>query len=50
MCPFVSKNQRRWMYANDPQMAKKWEAHTPKSTKLPIRKKKKIKPKKKLKS
>lgn len=32
--PFKSKAQRRWMYANDPEMAKKWEKHTPKG-KLP---------------
>ncbi len=33
--PFKSKAQRRWMYANKPEMAKKWEKHTPKSKKLP---------------
>lgn len=40
--PFKSQSQRRWMYANDPEMAAKWEAHTPKGKKLPkkIRKKK----------
>jgi hypothetical protein len=31
----VSKAQRRWMWANDPEMAKEWEAHTPKGKKLP---------------
>lgn len=33
--PFKSKKQRAWMYANDPEMAKEWEAHTPKGKKLP---------------
>jgi hypothetical protein len=33
--PFVSDSQRKWMYANKPAMAKKWEAHTPKGKKLP---------------
>ena len=33
--PFKSKAQRAWMYAHDPSMAKEWEAHTPKGTKLP---------------
>ena len=23
--PFKSDKQRKWMYANDPEMAKKWE-------------------------
>lgn len=31
--PFKSKAQEKWMWANDPVMAKKWEAHTPKSRK-----------------
>jgi hypothetical protein len=38
--PFVSQQQRKWMYANDPEMAKEWEKHTPKNKKLPKRKKK----------
>lgn len=38
--PFKSADQRRWMYANDPKMAKRWEKHTPKG-KLPKRVKKK---------
>jgi hypothetical protein len=29
------------MYANKPEMAKEWEAHTPKGKELPKRKKKK---------
>lgn len=37
--PFKSKAQRRWMYANDPKMAARWEKETPKDTKLPERKK-----------
>jgi hypothetical protein len=31
------------MYANNPKMAKEWEAHTPKDKKLPKKKKKKKK-------
>jgi hypothetical protein len=27
--PFLSKAQRRWMYANKPEMAKEWEDDTP---------------------
>jgi len=33
--PFTSKSQRRWMYANKPAMAERWEKHTPASKKLP---------------
>ena len=33
--PFKSKAQERWMWAKKPQMAKQWEAHTPKNAKLP---------------
>jgi len=33
--PFKSKKQRRWMYVNEPEMAKRWEKHTPKNKKLP---------------
>lgn len=33
--PFKSEKQRKWMYANDPEMAKEWEEHTPKGKKLP---------------
>ena len=39
--PFVSQAQRKWMYANKPKMAKRWEKHTPKGKKLPKKKKKK---------
>jgi hypothetical protein len=38
--PFESEAQRRWMYANKPEMAKRWEKHTPKDTKLPEKVKK----------
>mgnify|MGYP003657561184 CR=1 FL=1 len=36
--PFKSEKQRKWMYANDPEMAKKWEKDTPKGKKLPQKK------------
>lgn len=39
--PFKSSAQRKWMHANHPQMAKRWEAETPKG-KLPEH----VKPKK----
>ena len=39
--PFKSQAQRKWMYANDPKMAEKWEEHTPKGKKLPKKVKKK---------
>lgn len=35
--PFESEAQRRWMYANKPEMAKRWERHTPKGAKLPAK-------------
>jgi hypothetical protein len=38
--PFKSQDQRAWMYAKHPKMAKRWEKHTPKG-KLPKRVKKK---------
>jgi len=38
--PFKSQSQRRWMFANDPAMAKQWAADTPKGAKLPERAKK----------
>ena len=28
--PFKSEAQRKWMYANDPEMAKRWEKKTKK--------------------
>lgn len=33
--PFRSKAQRRWMYSEKPEMAARWQADTPKGTKLP---------------
>jgi hypothetical protein len=35
--PFKSDAQRRWMYANKPAMAKRWQRHTPKGADLPER-------------
>jgi hypothetical protein len=32
--PFKSQQQRKWMYATKPAMAKRWEKETPKG-KLP---------------
>jgi hypothetical protein len=36
--PFKSQAQRKWMHANHPEMAKRWEKETPKK-KLPKKKK-----------
>ena len=47
MSPMLSKAQRAWMWANKPEMAKEWEAHTPKGKKLPEHVKKKKAKKKK---
>jgi hypothetical protein len=44
--PFKSKAQKGWMYANKPEMAKKWTAETPAGTALPKKKKKRKKKKK----
>jgi len=41
--PFKSQDQRKFLYANEPEVAKKFAAHTPKGKKLP----KKVKSKKK---
>ena len=41
--PFKSKAQERYLFANDPKVAKEFLKHTPKGTKLPER----VKPKKK---
>ena len=38
--PFKSQAQRAWMYANQPERAKKWESETPKKKKLPKKKRK----------
>lgn len=35
--PFKSSSQRRWMHANEPEMAERWERHTPEGKKLPER-------------
>lgn len=35
--PFRSKAQRRWMYANNPEMAQEFEKETPNSQALPAR-------------
>jgi GH24 family phage-related lysozyme (muramidase) len=35
--PFKSEAQRAWMYANHPEMAKRWDKHTRKGKKLPRR-------------
>jgi len=35
--PFKSKKQRAWMHINKPEMAKRWEKHTPKGKQLPER-------------
>ena len=42
--PFKSEAQRRWMWKNDPEMAQKWEAETPKG-KLPKRLHRKVRTK-----
>lgn len=38
--PFKSEAQRRWMWSNLPDMARRWEKETPKG-KLPKRKRRK---------
>ena len=35
--PFKSEAQRRYLYATDPKMAKRWEKKTPRNAKLPER-------------
>ena len=45
--PFKSKSQQRWMYANKPEMAKKWSDHTSDHKSLPEKAKKKKKRKEK---
>lgn len=35
MGPFVSEKQRKWMWANLPKEAHKWQKETPKGKKLP---------------
>lgn len=43
--PFKSKAQRDYLYAKHPEIAKEFQAHTPKGKKLPehVKKKKKSK-------
>lgn len=45
--PFLSEAQKRYLYANDPAIAKRWQKETPKGAKLPEHVKKKPKAKKK---
>ena len=40
MMPFESEAQRGFLYANHPEIAKRWEKETPKGKKLPKHKKK----------
>lgn len=35
--PFKSEAQRRYMYANEPKLAREFESKTPKGKKLPAR-------------
>ena len=42
MSPFKSQAQRKFMYANDPKMAARWEKETPKGQKLPNKVKTKV--------
>ena len=39
--PVRSKAQRRWLWATDPEMARRWEDHTPDDAELPEKVKKK---------
>jgi hypothetical protein len=38
--PFKSQAQRKWMFANKPEMAKRWAKETPKGKALPKKVKK----------
>lgn len=38
--PFKSKSQRAYLFANNPEVAKEFSAHTPKGKKLPKKVKK----------
>lgn len=40
MCPFKSTAQRKFMYSQKPELAKEFEAATPKGKKLPAHVKK----------
>jgi hypothetical protein len=35
--PFQSQSQRRFMHARHPDIAKRWEAETPKGQALPVK-------------
>lgn len=35
--PFVSESQRKWMHANHPEMAQRWEKETPRIKDLPAK-------------
>ena len=37
--PFLSEAQRKFMWAKHPEMAKEWQAKTPKNKPLPKKKK-----------
>lgn len=41
--PFVSRAQRKFMYANHPKIAARWEKETPTNRKLPLHVRKKRK-------
>ena len=38
MCPFKSKKQRAYLWANEPEVAEEFAQHTPKGAKLPMKK------------
>lgn len=38
--PFKSQAQKKYLYANNPKVAKEFQKHTPKGKKLPKRKSK----------
>lgn len=41
--PFRSQQQRKFLYSQHPEIAKRWEKETPKGRKLPKRAKRKAK-------
>lgn len=45
--PVRSKAQRKWLWANNPELAEEYEKHTPANAKLPDRVKPKPKTKRK---
>lgn len=44
--PFKSKSQMRWMFANEPAMARRWAKETSGESRLPERASKAAKPQK----